>query len=120
MQTPVPTSGVFSVDFSAVDANERRRAMPERHKGYVVGSDTSSSGQLVWKVRVKDTQSSYDGQKLNVASSHKELTLARGLNVNFAIGTVDDHEGNKVLRAVDVCLETPSANQSKGQPVKRS
>ena len=94
--------------------------MPERHKGYVVGSDTSPSGQLAWTVRVKDTQSPYDGQKLNVASTHKELTLARGLNVNFAIGTVDDREGNKVLRAVDVRLETPGANQSQGQQVKRS
>jgi len=94
--------------------------MPERHKGYVVGSDATPSGQLAWTVKVKDPNSPYDGQKLNVASSHKELTLARGLNVNFAIGTMDDREGNKVLRAVDVRLESPSANQSQGQPVKRS
>lgn len=93
--------------------------MPERHKGYVVGSDEAPSGQLVWAVKVKDQQSLYNGQKLNVASTHKEITLARGLNVNFAIGTVDDREGNKVLRAVDVRLETPSANQSTGQPVTR-
>lgn len=94
--------------------------MPERHKGYVVGSDETPSGQLAWTVKVKDSESPYNGQKLNVASTHRELTLARGLNVNFAIGTVDDREGNKVLRAVDVRLELPSANQSQGQPVKRS
>ena len=94
--------------------------MPERHKGYVVGSDETPSGQLAWTVKVKDTDSPYDRQKLNVASTHKELTLARGLNVNFAVGTLDDREGKKVLRAVDVRLETPSANHSQGQPVKRS
>lgn len=86
--------------------------MPERHAGYVTGSERSKAGHFFWTVRVKDTESPYNGQYLVVASIHKGLALARGLNVNFAIGTVDDREGKEVLRAVDVRLEAPSANQS--------
>lgn len=86
--------------------------MPERHKGYVTGSERSEAGHFFWTVKVKDTESPYDRQYLVVASIHKGLALARGLNVNFAIGTVDDREGKEVLRAVDVRLESPSANQS--------
>lgn len=83
--------------------------MPERHTGYVVGRDDNPEGQVVWKVRVKDTDSPYNNQKLVVASVQGQLELAKGLNVNFAIGTVDDKDGQKVLRAVDVRLETPVA-----------
>jgi hypothetical protein len=42
-----------------------------------------------------------------VASVNGALELARGLNVNFAIGTIDDSTGNKALRAVDVRLDLP-------------
>jgi len=77
----------------------------KRHKGFVVGFDGASEGRTVWKVRVKDSESPHDGQKLIVASVSGRMELARGLNVNFAIGTIDDQSGTKVLRAVDVCLE---------------
>lgn len=88
-----------------------------RHKGFVVGSDNSLKGQNVWKVRVEDSTSSYNGQKLVVASVHGGLELARGLNVNFAIGTVNDKSSQEVLRAVDVCLETLDAQlKPTGQP----
>lgn len=83
--------------------------MLERHKGYVVGRDENPEGQAVWKVRVKDAESPYNNQKLVVASVQGQLELAKGLNVNFAIGTVDDKDGQKVPRAVDVRLETPGA-----------
>lgn len=83
--------------------------MPERHKGYVVGRDETSEGQKIWKVRVKDPASPHNKQKLIVASVHDQLELAQGLNVNFAIGTIDDKDGNKVSRAVDVRLEPPGA-----------
>lgn len=82
-----------------------------RHKGFVVGSDIAPEGRTIWKVRVKDPMSPHDGQKLVVASVRGELTLARGLNVHFAIGTIDDPSGEKVLRAVDVYLETPDEVQ---------
>jgi len=77
-----------------------------RHHGFVTGSDPGPKGQPVWKVRVKDRSSTYDGQKLVVASIRGGLELARGLNVHFAIGTVDDQQGQKVPRAVDVTLES--------------
>jgi hypothetical protein len=76
-----------------------------RHRGFVVGCSQSPEGKSVWRVRVKDTDSSFDGQKLVVASIHGGLELARGLNVNFAIGTVDDLSGGKAVRAVDLRLE---------------
>ena len=94
--------------------------MPERHKGYVVGSDQNSGGHPIWKVKVKDTKSPFNGKKLVVASVHGGLELARGLNVEFAIGTVDDQQGQKVVRAVDVRLEIPDANpETESQQVNR-
>lgn len=80
--------------------------MSQRHKGFVVGSDPGSDG-IVWKVRVKDQDSPYNGQKLVAASIRGGLALARGLNVNFAVGTVDTQSGEKAMRAVDVALEAP-------------
>lgn len=77
--------------------------MDKRHKGFVIGSDRSANG-LVWKVRIKDPTSDYDGKKLIVASVHDEITLAKGLNVSFIIGTIDGREA-KEKRAVDVRLE---------------
>ena len=79
-------------------------AMPKRHRGYVAGSHRVSD-RLVWSVRVKDPKSPYDGQWLVVASVHEGQGLARGLNVHFVIGTVDDSHGHKVARAADVCIE---------------
>lgn len=76
-----------------------------RHKGYVMGFDNGARGKRTWKVRVKDPTSPHDGKKFVVASTHGNLELAQGLNVNFAIGTVDDEEGQKVERAVDVRLD---------------
>jgi predicted molibdopterin-dependent oxidoreductase YjgC len=76
----------------------------KRHAGFVVGRNASHE-KPVWKVRVKDPQSEYDGQKFVVASSRNGFELAQGLNVNFLVGSLDGEQGQKVLRAVDVCLE---------------
>ncbi len=86
--------------------------MDNRHRGFVTGSHQTSDGRTVWSVRVKDPTSRYDGQKFVVASVRGGLELARGLNVHFVIGTVDDLSGNKVPRAVDVCLETACGQKS--------
>jgi hypothetical protein len=100
--------------------SERSKVMEQkRHRGFVVGSDTSPKGQSTWKVRVKDSESRHDGQKLVVASVRDGLELARGLNVHFAVGTIDDQSGTKILRAVDVCLENPEDGQTQNH-VKRS
>lgn len=80
--------------------------MRQRYKGYVVGSDASPDrSTTTWKVRVKDPACPQNGQKLVVASTHDGITLARGLNVTFVVGTVDDPGGHKMLRAVDVQLD---------------
>lgn len=78
----------------------------QRHKGFVVGCDPGPRGSTIWKVRVNDTSSSYNGKKFIVASIHDDIALAQALNVDFAIGTVDGKKG-KELRAVDVTLENP-------------
>ncbi|HSI21063.1 MAG TPA: hypothetical protein VLA04_05195 [Verrucomicrobiae bacterium] len=90
---------------------------PQRHAGFVIGSDQAQQGDnvTVWKVRVKDPQSSFDGEKLVVASVHNGLSLAKGLNVHFAIGSVDGARGQKEPRAVDVRLSEPKPPRSKGQ-----
>jgi len=84
----------------------------ERSKGFVIGFDGAAKAKIVWKVRVSDSNSPYNGQKLVVASIHGGLELAKGLNVDFVIGTVDDSLGKKALRAVDVRLEVPEENNS--------
>lgn len=92
----------------------------KRHHGFVIGSDSTPGGQVVWKVRVRDPGSPYDGRKLIVASVYERLALARGLNVNFAIGTVDDNRSGKSLRAVDVRLDDPDSSvHSTGQTIRR-
>jgi hypothetical protein len=75
-----------------------------RVSGYVSGSYQTPDRRTVWSVVVKDSESKYNGQRLVVASVHGGLVLARGLNVHFAIGTVDDASRTKVPRAVDVNL----------------
>lgn len=82
--------------------------MPEvqttRHNGYVVGQNNSGSkGQPYWTVRVKDPESPHNGKKFPVVSTREGITLAQGLNVNFVIGSVDGENGQKVMKAVDVC-----------------
>lgn len=72
-----------------------------RHHGFVLGSDLVGN-RRTWKVRVKDEQSRYDGQKFVVASVHGDIELAQGLNVHFVVGTMDGSGDNTVLRAVDV------------------
>ncbi len=79
--------------------------MAKRCRGFVVGFDKNQNGQTVWKVRIKDDTSLLDGQKLAVASIHDNLELARGLNVTFVVGSVDDEHGLRVPRAVDVAIE---------------
>lgn len=74
----------------------------KRHRGYVVGHDSNPSGSIIWKVRVKDPADSRNGEKLVVASTRGNIELARGLNVEFIIGTIDGPNGQKISRAVDV------------------
>jgi hypothetical protein len=78
----------------------------KRHTGFVVARD-DRHGKTVWKVRVKNPQSEHDGEKFVVASTRNGFELAQGLNVNFLIGSLDGEQGEKVLRAVDVCLDNP-------------
>lgn len=94
----------------------------QRHRGFVLGSDPGPHESIVWKVRVKDEESPYDNEKFAVASVHGGIELARGLNVDFALGTLDDEEGRNVVRAVDVRLEPPRAGQEQqnsGQKARR-
>jgi hypothetical protein len=79
----------------------------DRVNGFVVGSDEAADGHMIWKVRVKDQDSEYDKMKLIVASTHNEIVLAKGLNITFEIGTMDDRTGQEVLRAIDVRTRKP-------------
>ncbi|MBU6323834.1 MAG: hypothetical protein KGI41_03650 [Patescibacteria group bacterium] len=78
--------------------------MTKRHRGFVIGVDVIS-GHEVWKVRVNDSRSEHHGKKFSVASVNENVRLAKGLNVHFLIGTVDDEHGKKSPRAVDVRVE---------------
>lgn len=83
---------------------ERSIEVSERVSGFVMANDGTPYDPL-WKVRVKDSQSPYNGHKLTVASVHGDITLAQGLNVSFLIGSIDDKQGQSALRAVDVRLQ---------------
>ncbi len=74
---------------------------PKRHEGYVTGH--SRSGKC-WMVKVKDPASEYHGTRMPIASICGDITLAKGLNVNFCVGSVDDQQGQPANRAVDVRL----------------
>lgn len=77
---------------------------PKRHKGYVSGRSRSGKS---WIVRVKDEDSEHHGARMPVASIRDDITLVRGLNVHFCVGTFDNSKGKQALRAVDVCLCNP-------------
>lgn len=82
----------------------------QRYTGFVIGSDPAPTGNaVVWKVRVKDEGTPFNGRKLVVASTRDEVALAKGLNVNFLIGTVDDADNQEAPRAVDVCVSQPTS-----------
>lgn len=79
-------------------------ANDKRCKGYVVGSDTVNK-EIVWKV--KATSASGEGQqhlgkKFEVASTHGEILLAKGLDVTFIVGSFGKH---KYFKAVDVDVD---------------
>lgn len=80
--------------------------MEERVQGFVIGSSIGARGEPVWKVRVNDAASPHCGQKFPVASVRDNIALARGLNVTFLIGTMDDGQGQQAMRAVDVQLRS--------------
>jgi len=91
----------------------------QRVKGFVIGANQGEAGNTIWKIRVRDPGSSFDGKKLPVASVRGNIELAKGLNVSFLIGTVDDQEHHPAYRAVDVQLELPSAATTNSTQVKR-
>lgn len=76
----------------------------QRHRGFVAGSQVQD-GRVLWTVRVKDNTSPHNGKRFTVASVHEGQMLARGLNVDFVVGSVDDLSGHRVPRAVDVRVE---------------
>jgi hypothetical protein len=90
----------------------------KRISGFVIARD-GTTDKPVWKVRVKQPGHALDGQKLIVASAHDDIALAKGLNVNFLIGTVDNQQNASALRAVDVCLTAEGSTENKGQQVTK-
>jgi hypothetical protein len=82
-----------------------------RYSGYVVGK-VSRDGKLVWKVRIMDEISSYNGQKFIVRSTHDGIALCSGLDVTFSIGTVGNINRRKMV-AIDVQAENLSEAQDK-------
>lgn len=78
----------------------------QRHLGHVCyASPVQEGGNQTVKVRVTDEKSSHKGKVFIVASVHGEMTLRKGLNVSFAIGTMDQEPGKPSVHvAVDVKL----------------
>jgi hypothetical protein len=77
-----------------------------RVKGFVVGSDqVGQEKAVVWKVRVKRNQGTeHDGKKFEVASVKGGIELAKGVDVTFVLGPVQER-GNPVLKALDVAID---------------
>ncbi len=78
----------------------------KRVKGYVVGYDVKV-GELVWTVKVKDSDSVHNKKKFEVASLHPGTMITkRGVDVTFRVQEfrVGRIEQEKELRAVGVSL----------------
>lgn len=84
--------------------------MQARIKGFVVGSD-EIQGRTVWKVRVKDGASEFNGQKFSVAEGQEKSFFAKGLDVTFMLGQFQGERGQAVRRAVDVQLFTEAKEE---------
>lgn len=74
-----------------------------RHKGYVSGFVTTPKGEIP-RVRVRDEGSPLDGRYFTVGSTHDNVTLQVGFNVDFLVTTVRGSNGENVPRAADVSL----------------
>lgn len=59
--------------------------------------------EKVWKVRVNDETCELNGKKFEVASTHEDIALAQGLEVEFLLGTFQRF-GHPVQKAVDVTI----------------
>lgn len=79
-----------------------------RVKGYVVGYD-EVGGELLWKVRVKDSGSVHNSTKFMVHSLHPGTMLSKpSVDVTFMVAPVQVGE-EQVMKAVDVAIgEVPS------------
>ena len=74
-----------------------------RVKGFVVGYD-EKAGEILWTVRVKDSQSIHHGKKFQVESLRDGAMLTKpGVDVTFCIKSVQVGS-EEVLKAVDVSL----------------
>ncbi|MCA9363647.1 hypothetical protein KC727_00270 [Candidatus Kaiserbacteria bacterium] len=58
---------------------------------------------MVWKVRVNDETNELHWRKFEVASVHGGIQLAKGLEVEFLLGSFRK-DGHPVQKAVDVAL----------------
>lgn len=74
----------------------------ERINGFVVGFDTYTEHEKIWKVRVNQRGHPHQGKKFVVASTHNNIELAEGMEVDFFIGFFGP--GGKDQKAVDVML----------------
>jgi hypothetical protein len=73
-----------------------------RLKGFVIGSDRVGD-DAVWEVRVNDETNGLHRQKFEVASVHGDISLAKGLEVEFLLGNFLK-DGHPVQKAVDVTI----------------
>jgi hypothetical protein len=96
--------------------------MQERLRGYVVGADwpNGRSGRKIWKVRVKDENSEYNGEKFPVAEGHERRFFAKGLDVTFLSGTFQERDGQAVRKAIDVRLFTEKENREESPKKART
>lgn len=74
-----------------------------RIKGYVIGYDVVG-GELLWRVKVKDSSSIHDGKKFVVHSLHPGTMLSRpSVDVSFRVEPVQVGQEQN-LKAVDVAV----------------
>lgn len=82
-----------------------------RVKGFVVGYDEKGGG-FVWVVKVKDTQSEFNGRKFEVHSTVGPTITHPATDVTFKIEHLPDGESTN-LKAVDVRIFAQSQVEKK-------
>jgi len=73
----------------------------QRHKGHILAIDDKVHGASIARIRIKDSDSPFNGKKCRVESTGGGYVPKKSDEVTFLVGKTQD-SGNEVMQAYDV------------------